>query len=73
MTTSDTTMICSRCATHSPSGLYATRERTIRYVCFNCLDELEPAVVARYDGWREREELRAKRAKVARSNFKEDR
>lgn len=65
--------ICARCSQDSPSGLYATRERLTRYVCFSCLDELEPATVARYDGWSERESVKARRAAVARANFHAER
>jgi hypothetical protein len=64
---------CAQCHTTAHNGLYATREPRPRYVCFTCFDKLEPATVDRYDGWRDRETLRTKRAKIARANFREER
>jgi transcription initiation factor TFIIIB Brf1 subunit/transcription initiation factor TFIIB len=57
---------CPRC--NNPcSGLYWTRRAEL--VCATCLDQIEPETVSRYDGWRDRELLHDRRAKLAQANF----
>ena len=63
---------CAQCHTLAHSGLYATPTSTPRYLCFDCLDRLYPQVIDRYDGWRDREDLHAKRAKIARASHREE-
>ena len=59
-------IVCPICH-NSCAGLYALR--TGGEACFPCLDAAEPETVDRYDGWRDREVLRERRAHIARTNF----
>ena len=58
--------LCPTCG-QPAAGLYASHAQGL--VCFACLDGLEPATVDRYDGWRDRELDRQRRADLARKNF----
>ncbi len=49
------------------SGLYQSKQHGL--VCFSCLDEVEPEIIDRYDGWRDREVLHDKRRSLAQQNF----
>lgn len=58
--------LCPRCGKPA-NGLYPSRSHGV--LCFGCLDELEPEVVDRYDGWRDREIQHDKRRALAIKNF----
>lgn len=58
-------IICPRCG-QPVSGLY---ESKAGFLCFSCLDKEDSTIVDRYDGWRDRETLKVRRADIARKNF----
>jgi hypothetical protein len=59
---------CARCG-KSGVALYENAAKPGQMLDFPCLLEANPRQVARYPGWREREQRHEQRAQVARNNF----
>ena len=60
---------CAKCGKIGVA-LYEDAAKPGQLLCFPCLSTANPRQVARYPGWREREQQHEARAEVARNNFR---